>query len=163
MVMPGVKATPEDITKSLEGNWRDELLFVLREHLELYRLYPEKITDCDRQLRKHLESLGSKVDPPMQPLGPRPKGKKIARNAPQFDLRSELYRMSGIEWAQINSQTRNRFSHALCLHNILVFLPLLRNVRIQRLRLRVQTHLFIDFFQLFFHLFQPLELGQFPT
>jgi transposase len=38
----------------------------------------------------------------MQPLGPRPKGKKIARNAPQFDLRSERYRMSGIDWAQIN-------------------------------------------------------------
>jgi len=102
MVMPGVKATPEDITKSLEGNWREELLFVLRQHLELYRFYQEKITDCDRQLRKHVESLGSKVDPQMQPLGPRPKGKKIARNAPEFDLRSELYRISGIDWSQIN-------------------------------------------------------------
>ena len=102
MVMPGVKATPEDIIKSLEGNWREELLFVLRQHLELYQFYQEKITDCDRQLRKHLESLGSKVDPQMQPLGPRPKGKKIARNAPEFDLRSELYRISGIDWAQIN-------------------------------------------------------------
>ena len=102
MVMPGVKATPEDITKSLEGNWRGELLFVLRQHLELYRLYQEKITDCDRQLRNHLESLGTKVDPQMQPLGPRPKGKKIARNAPEFDLRSELYRISGIDWSQIN-------------------------------------------------------------
>jgi len=102
MVMPGVKATPEDITKSLEGNWRDELLFVLRQHLELYRFHQKKITHCDRQLRKHLESLGSKVDPQRQPLGPRPKGKKIARNAPGFDLRSELYRISGIDWAQIN-------------------------------------------------------------
>jgi transposase len=102
MVMPGVKATPEDIVKSLEGNWREELLFLLRQHLELYRFYQKKITHCDRQLRKHLESLGSKVDPQRQPLGPRPKGKKIARNAPGFDLRSELYRISGIDWAQIN-------------------------------------------------------------
>ena len=102
MVMPGVKATPEDITKSLEGNWREELLFVLRQHLEFYRFFQEKINDCDRQLRKHLESLGSKVDLQMQPLGPRPKGKKVARNAPEFDLRSELYRISGIDWAQIN-------------------------------------------------------------
>jgi transposase len=29
LVEPGVKATPEDIAKSLEGNWREELLFVL--------------------------------------------------------------------------------------------------------------------------------------
>jgi transposase len=102
LAMPGVKAAPEDIAKSLEGNWREELLFVLRQHLELYRIYQEKITDCDLQLRRHLESLGSKVDPETQPLGPRPKGKKISRNAPEFDLRSELYRVSGIDWAQIN-------------------------------------------------------------
>lgn len=102
MVMPGVKATPEDIVKSLEGNWREELLFLLRQHLELYGTYQEKITDCDLQLRKHLESLGSKVDLIAQPLGERPKGKKIARNAPGFDLRSELYRISGVDWSQIN-------------------------------------------------------------
>ena len=101
-VMPGVKATPEDIVKSLEGNWREELLFLLRQHLELYGTYQDKITDCDRQLRKHLESLGSKVDPIAQPLGERPKGKKMARNAPGFDLRSELYRISGVDWSQIN-------------------------------------------------------------
>jgi hypothetical protein len=32
-------------------------LFVLRQHVELYRIYQEKITDCGLQLRKHLESL----------------------------------------------------------------------------------------------------------
>jgi hypothetical protein len=100
--MPGGKATPEDIAKSLEGNWREELLFGLRQHLELYRIYQEKIADCDLQLRKHLESLGSKVEGQSQPLGPRPKGKKMARNAPGFDLRSELYRITGIDWSQIN-------------------------------------------------------------
>src|SRR6516164_9886826 len=102
MVEPEVKATPEDIVKSLEGNWREELLFVLRQHVELYRIYQKKITDCDLQLRKHLESLGSKVDLKTQPIGPRPKGKKNSRNAPGFDLRTELYRITGIDWAQIN-------------------------------------------------------------
>jgi transposase len=67
LVEPEVQATPEDIAKSLEGNWREELLFVLRQHVELYRIYQEKITDCDLQLRKHLESLGSKVDLKTQP------------------------------------------------------------------------------------------------
>jgi transposase len=86
----------------LEGNWREELLFVLRQHIELYRIYQEKITDCDLQLRKHLESLGSKVDLQTQPIGPRPKGKSKSRNAPAFDLRTELYRITGIDWAQIN-------------------------------------------------------------
>jgi hypothetical protein len=93
LVEPEVKATQEDIVKSLEGNWREELLFVLRQHVELYRIYQEKINDCDLQLRKHLESLGSKLDLKTQPIGPRPKGKKNSRNAPCFDLRTELYRI----------------------------------------------------------------------
>ena len=102
LVEPEVQATPEDIAKSLEGNWREELLFVLRQHVELYRIYQEKITDCDLQLRKHLESLGSKVDLKTQPIGRRPKGKRTSKNAPGFDLRTELYRITGIDWTQIN-------------------------------------------------------------
>jgi hypothetical protein len=41
------------------------------------------------------------VDIQAQPIGPKPKGKKGNRNAPQFDLRTELYRIAGIDWAQI--------------------------------------------------------------
>jgi transposase len=102
LVSTGVKAKPADIAKSLEGNWREDLLFILRQHLELYEFYREKIADCDRQMRQHLESFATKVDPVMQPLGAKPKGKRQSKNAPQFDLRSELYRITGIDWAQIN-------------------------------------------------------------
>ena len=89
LAAPGVKATSEEIVKSLEGNWRQELLFVLRQQVELYRTYQEKIRDCDLELRRHLESLGSKVDLEAQPLGPNPKGKKSGRNTPRFDLRTD--------------------------------------------------------------------------
>jgi transposase len=102
LAQPEVKATPEEIAQSLEGNWREELLFVLGQEVELYRTYQEKIRDCDRQLRQHLESFGSRVDVGAQPLGPKPKGKKGSKNAPQFDLRSELYRITGIDWVQVN-------------------------------------------------------------
>jgi len=102
LVDPGVKAKPADIAKSLDGNWREELLFILRQEVDLYEFYQRKITDCDGQLRKHLESFSSKVDLTAQPLGPKPKGKKGSKNAPQFDLRSELYRITGIDWTQVN-------------------------------------------------------------
>ena len=101
-VEPRGKATLEDIAKSWEGNWRKELLFVLRQEVELYRTYPEKIYDCDLELREHRESIGSKVDLPAQPLGPQPKGKKSGRNTPPFDWRTELYRIPGMDWAQGN-------------------------------------------------------------
>src|SRR5437773_75177 len=102
LVEPEVKATPEDIAKSLEGNWREELLFILGQEVELYRFYQNKIVACDLELRKHLESLSAKVDLQTQPIGPRPTGKHNSQNAPAFHLRNELYRITGIDWSQIN-------------------------------------------------------------
>lgn len=99
LVRPEVKAKPAEIAKSLEGNWREELLFILGQEVELYEFYQRKIADCDGQLRQHLKSFATKT---AEPIGPKPKGKKGSRNAPQFDLRSELYRITGIDWAQIN-------------------------------------------------------------
>lgn len=102
LAQPGVQAPPADIVKSLEGNWREELLLVLRQQVELYKFYQQKIADCDVRLRKHLKSFESKVDLKAQPIGPKPKGKKGSKNAPRFDLRTELYRITGIDWSQIN-------------------------------------------------------------
>jgi transposase len=102
LVQPEVQSTPEEIANSLEGNWRNELLFVLSQEVELYRMYQDKIQECDLQLREHLESFGSVVDLRAQPIGPRPKGKKGSKNAPAFDLRTELYRITGIDWSQVN-------------------------------------------------------------
>ncbi len=102
MANAAVKAKPEQIVKSLEGNWRSELLLELRHDVEAYELCQKQIEECDIELRQHLETFASKVDPVAQPIGPKPVGKKGSKNAPSFDLRSELYRITGIDWTQIN-------------------------------------------------------------
>jgi len=99
---PQVKASKEVIAKSLEGNWRQELLFVLGQEVEMYRMYQERIAACDLELQQHLRVRASKVDLQAQPLGPRPKGKRARGNAPKFDLRTELYRISGVDWTQVD-------------------------------------------------------------
>jgi transposase len=99
---PQVKASKEVIAKSLEGNWRPELVFVLRQQVEMYRMCQDKIAACDRQLQRHLQSMAPKVELEAQPLGPRPKGKRARGNAPKFDLRTELYRITGVDWTQVD-------------------------------------------------------------
>jgi transposase len=100
---PQVKASKEVIAKSLQGNWRQELLFVLRQEVDIYRAYQKRIGACDRQLRQHLQRIGSKVDVSAKPIGPRPKGKRARGNAPKtFDLRRELYRLTGVDWTQVD-------------------------------------------------------------
>ncbi len=99
---PQVKASKAAIAKSLEGNWRPELLFVLRQEVETYRSCQDRIAACDRQLQPHLQSMAPKVDPKTQPLGPRRRGKRARGNAPKFDLRTELYRITGVDWTRVD-------------------------------------------------------------
>jgi transposase len=99
---PQVKASKAVIAKSLQGNWRPELLFVLRQEMEIYQGCQDRIAACDQQLQQHLREMESKVDPKAPPLGPRPKGKRARGNAPKFDLRAELYRLTGVDWSQVD-------------------------------------------------------------
>ena len=49
---PRIKADEETIRKSLEGNWRNEHLLVLKQRLSLHRSYRDQIHDCDKEIEK---------------------------------------------------------------------------------------------------------------
>ncbi len=97
-----IQATREEIARSLEGNWRRELLFILQQELNLYQMYQQQIAECDTALAAHLQTLEDKAEPGSQPP-PAKANKKAGSNAPSsFDLRGELYRISGSDLTQID-------------------------------------------------------------
>ena len=51
-----VKATKEQIARSLEGNWQDDLLFILRQEQEAYEFCETQIGACDRELKQSCRS-----------------------------------------------------------------------------------------------------------
>ncbi len=53
---PNVKASRTVIAKSLQGNWRDELLFVLQQEVAMYRMYQERMAACDQKLQGQLQA-----------------------------------------------------------------------------------------------------------
>jgi transposase len=98
---PRVKASEATVAKSLEGNWRPELLFVLQQELETYRLFQTKIAECDQRLQQHYATLEAKADP--QQLAPVARNKRAHGNVPEgFDLRDELYRATGVDLTAID-------------------------------------------------------------
>jgi len=102
---PRIQASEEEIAKSLEGNWRPELLFVLPQELEMYDTYQRRIAECDLQLQKHLASLANNVPPrppEAEPDGKKRKRAKPAKNAPRFDLSCELQRITGVDLTRID-------------------------------------------------------------
>jgi len=96
-----IQASRAEIACSLEGTWRAELLFVLEQSLELYDTYLEKIQECDRRIDEHLKTMEAKADP-TQPT-PEPRRMRWPRkHEPRFDLRRQLYRITGVDLTQID-------------------------------------------------------------
>src|SRR5215831_3743973 len=58
-----IRASREEIAKSLEGNWRPELLFVLKQEVSMYDTYQQRIVECDRELAEHLNKFADRVPP----------------------------------------------------------------------------------------------------
>jgi transposase len=97
-----IKASKDTIVRSLQGDWRPEHLFALRQALATWRHYQHLVVECDAEIERVLATLESKVDVAENPPLPSTlKHKKPARNEPQFDARTELYRLCGVELTQV--------------------------------------------------------------
>ena len=113
-----IKADEETIRRSLVGNWREEHLFTLRQSRELYRSYQEQISKCDREIEKLIGGFEPRVDPEIKPLPPDQKryrtDKKRAKKAGckklDFDLRTEAYKLFGVDVTQIPGLETTAFS-----------------------------------------------------
>lgn len=106
---PRVKASAETIRKSLVGNWRAEHLFTLKQSRDLYRTYQQQIVACEEEIEKLLQRFEPRVDPNEKPLPPdgkrdrsgRKRKKKRGHRESQFDLRTESYKLFGVDVTQI--------------------------------------------------------------
>lgn len=102
---PRIKASQEVIRKSLEGNWRAEHVLVLRQSLSLYRSYRDQINGCDKEIETLLAAFEPKVDPLEKPM-PEDRKKQHRRRKnksgdPNFDMRTEAYKLFGVDLTQI--------------------------------------------------------------
>ncbi len=91
---PRCKNDAKTIARALHGNYRMEHLFALKQAVELYDTYHEKIVDCDRKIEQHLSSFEDQSNG--LPLDKTHKSNR-GKNKPSFDARSHLYRMMGID------------------------------------------------------------------
>jgi len=99
---PRVRSSKERIAKALEGDYRREHLFALQQAVTLYDTYRQQIAQCDGQIEDYLSGLEDRVDVEAQPLPDKKNARKKPQgNPPAFDLRTHLYRISGVDFTQI--------------------------------------------------------------
>lgn len=93
-----IRASEAEIAKALQGNWREEHLFALKQAVALYDAYAEQLAECDRQLETMLAALAQHDGAPELPK--RRQGK--AKNAPHFDMRTYLFQLCGVDLTRID-------------------------------------------------------------
>jgi transposase len=107
------KSSKEELEKALEGDWREEHLFVLRQSLQTYRHLLNQLGECDQEVEKALAGVViPKADPPSSaPKNPQAKA-DVKKKPKKFhsrkvgmglkrDLTAELKRLCGVDLVQV--------------------------------------------------------------
>jgi transposase len=106
------KSTPEEMVAALQGDWRSEHLFVLRQALETYRHLLAQMSVCDGEIQAALAKvILPAVAEPAQPAPPNPPASAEPKKKKRFhqrkagtglkqDLSSELARSCGVDLTQ---------------------------------------------------------------
>jgi transposase len=96
---PLVQSGTDTLAQALTGDWRAEHLFTLRQAVELYDVYQQKIEACDREIETYMHSLEKRGN--ANELEPRDRPRR-RKNQVHFDLRSRLYEMTGTDLTRID-------------------------------------------------------------
>lgn len=84
------KKKADAVKESLRGTWKAEHLFALKQALQGWEFYQQKIRECDEEIGRELKELTGPEDPPTS------KGKPSGPNTPQIqNLHGLLLRLCG--------------------------------------------------------------------
>ncbi|HKI37765.1 MAG TPA: IS110 family transposase [Gemmataceae bacterium] len=93
------KASEAEIAQALNGSYRDEHLFALRQAYEAWQFYQKQVGALEEQIELQLGRM--KQDRALRPLKPRPGNGGRKPNQPRFDVRSALYYVVGIDLTEL--------------------------------------------------------------
>jgi transposase len=99
---PRCAHSQDEIAKALTGHYRPEHVFALKQALALYDFYSRQIQECDAELERHYSACQPVVDIEQNPLPPSHKTNTHSKNAPSFDVRTHLYRLTGVDLTAID-------------------------------------------------------------
>src|SRR4029077_6264624 len=98
-----VQVSEEVVAKSLVGDYRREHLFTLRQSLETYRYYQDLITRCDQEMEEQLQNFDRQLPSDAPQLPPERYPHRPRKNEFRFAMRSELYRIWGVDLSAVPS------------------------------------------------------------
>ncbi len=89
------RASREQIIAALNGNYREEHLFALRQNFAAYQFHLEQIAQCDYAIEALLVKLAAEQPQPSAALPPPRRPSHPKGHEPRFDIRTPLHRLTG--------------------------------------------------------------------
>lgn len=91
------------VLASLQGNFREEYIFMLKQALEAYQFYINKMLECDKKIEELLKTINNGKPAPPNITKPKP----IRHNAPKIDnLHEQLMILTGgVDPSQVTGLT----------------------------------------------------------
>lgn len=97
-----IKASKEIMIKALEGYWREEHLFELKQCYEMYGILKDKIAECDLLIQQQIQRITASQNQGVLPeIDPNTKRKRSGKNQPSFNLTAQLVALYSIDITQI--------------------------------------------------------------
>jgi len=91
-----------EIVKALTGNYRAEHLFTLKQAMALYDTYTAQIQECDTELERLWQAQRPEREEALPPLDTSDKRNTHSKNAPDYDARTLLYEVVGVDLVAIS-------------------------------------------------------------
>jgi transposase len=91
------KRTEEEIARALQGTWRAEHLFALKQALQLYDFYQKQLRECEGQIEQCLRQMKDKSQGAVLPPPARQRRRKAEKNEVRFGARALLFQMAGVD------------------------------------------------------------------
>lgn len=94
----------EEIAKALEGNWEEDLMFVLRQNYDTFKHYCAQLGECDIELERLMENYRAevaKVEETSYSPAKKRRDYKKARHTVGFDVERKAYEMWGVNVFEI--------------------------------------------------------------
>jgi transposase len=88
-------SSEEEIALALEGTWRPEHLFELRQAHALYQFHHQQITECDQQVQAELVKLPNRAGEKTRTAKQRQRGRK--NNDVRFEATGPLFQALGVD------------------------------------------------------------------
>ena len=92
-----IQASEDQVARSLEGTWRHEHVFALKQALQAYDFVRGQMHECDVEIERQMQVLKMTDAVP----GKR-RRRSTSKNAPTFDVHERLYQVTGVDLTRIN-------------------------------------------------------------